>query len=69
VNVGTQFYKLRNLEIPSYNHSSWEDFYSVAYITPLVFLGQTLTHHLLKGWFRSKFEDKYSNKALKLKIQ
>ena len=66
--VWEEFSRYRRLENPHYDHTKWSDYYIVAYLTPLVFVGQLLTSKLLKGYFYGKFKGRFEGEALHLKV-
>ena len=66
-NCCEEFARFRRLQRPDYDNTSWYDYRLVAYLTPLVFLGQIITSKLSKGYFYNQFSRKFEGKALELK--
>ncbi|CAI2374695.1 unnamed protein product [Moneuplotes crassus] len=67
-NCCEDFARYRRLERPDYDNTDWYDYMLVAYLTPLVFLGQILTSKITSGYFRSRFQKKFEGEALDLKV-
>lgn len=63
-----EFARFRKLERPDYDNTSWNDYILVAYLTPIVFLCQWLTHRYTKDFFRNKFSYKFEGEALNQRI-